>query len=273
MQNVKPLVQIVHAAGIGAWARDRLEPLDANAADRFARFTRAITASDAIWRKHPSWFVASQIAPSHHEIHDEAHLALLETIAPRGAFAARMILPATTDTRSSRTAVSWPAPPLTERSADGRTEVQLIGVDTADGAVAPESITRLASVAALHRGTETTRVIRIVASHHPIPALVREPARLVPGPLAHVHLGAHTNAAEPHASRADLPPFFSPGAFARGDDPWSGSASVLRIYAAHAQPGAIVVERLVAMRSRATGAWGWVPGDARELVGEWVVRA
>jgi hypothetical protein len=273
MQNVKPLVQIVHARGIGTWRGDRLEPLDALSAERFARFTRAITAGDAIWRRHPAWFVTSDVAPARRELHDASRLEVLEAIAPRAAFAARLHLPSPRDVRTSRSGVVWPTIPLVERSADGRTEVQLLGLDTHDGAVPPDSMARLASVIALHRATESTRVVRIVASHHAVPALVREPARVVEGPLAHVHLAAHAKGIEPEGARAELPPLFSPGEFARGEDPWSGSACALRVYAAQGRAGVVVVERLVAMRSRATGIWGWVTGESRELVGDWVIRA
>lgn len=265
MNNVRPLVQIIHAHDVATGTRS-LDPADAA---RFARFVRAIAASDAIWRKHPTWFVGSAIGPADREQHDADRLAVVDAIAPREVLGARVIVPAPRDVRTRRSAIVWPTHPLVARSPDARTEVQLYGLDTHDGGIDPDEFARLAHVQALHRTADPMRAIRVVVSHHPIPALFTEHRATR---LAHLHLAAHTPHVEPSAGRRDLPHFLSPGSFSRADDPWRGTVSVLRIHAAVGEPGVVVCERLVASCSSATGAWGWCASDTGTSIDEWTVR-
>ncbi len=281
MHNVRPMVQIVHVSDVGLTAHSsgRSEP-DALAQAAFARFVLAMTAGDPLWRKHTAWFVASQLSrpPRRWDTSvgparaPDLDLELLDRIAPRTAFRARIVLPGPFESRDPpRAPVVWPAPPLIERSIDARTEVQLYALDTRDGAVDAEPLTRLAALAALHRGDAQTTPVRVVVTHHPVPALLREPARRLPGPLAHLHLAAHTARLEPARAEAS-PAFIAPGAWSHGESPWSGSASVLRLYAALGQPGVIVCERLVATRAEATGRWAVCPDEQGEDACEWVIR-
>ncbi|MEI8255626.1 MAG: hypothetical protein WCJ30_08145 [Deltaproteobacteria bacterium] len=278
MHNVRPLVQIVHVSDVGLLAlpSGRREP-DALEQAAFARFVLALTASDPVWRKHTAWFVASHVAARPNpaafgHLTTDADLDLLDRIAPRTAFRARLVLPGPDETRDpSRAPVAWPAPPLVERSIDGRTEVQLYALDTRDGAVDALPLVRLAALAAMHRGDSQTTPVRVVVTHHPIPALLREAARRVPGPLAHLHLAAHTAGFEP--ARADASAaFIAPGAWSHAGLPWSGSASIVRLYAALGQPGVVVCERLVATRAAATGRWAVCPDEQGETSHEWLLR-
>lgn len=273
MRNVRPLVQIVHVSDIGLAEKSggSLTP-DAYARAAFARFMLSLTAGDAVWRKHPSWFVASRIARNA-AVEFATTLDFLDAVAPRTAFRSRVVLPGPLDPRTPESApVVWPAPPVTERSFDGRTELQLYALDTHDGVVDAASFARLVALESLHRGDAQTTPVRVLVSHHPVPALLRESARRIPGPLAHLHLAAHTPRVEPLRVTTELPHFVSPGAWSSAEPPWSGTASVLRLYAAVVQPGVVLCERFVAARAAVSGEWRFRTGDNGEITQEWVLR-
>jgi len=274
MRNVRPLVQIVHVSDVGLAEKSggSLVP-DAYARGAFARFVLGVSAGDGIWRKYPSWFVASRIARDG-AVGFATTLDFLAAIAPRTAFRSRVVLPGPLDPRTpERAPVVWPAPPVIERSFDGRTEVQLYALDTKDGVLDAASFDRLVALESLHRGDAQTTPVRIVVSHHPLPALMREPARRTPGPLAHLHLAAHTSRVEPTRVTSELPHFVSPGAWSRAEPPWSGTASVLRLYAGVGQPGVVLCERFVAARSSVSGEWRFRTDEHGEIAQEWVLRA
>lgn len=259
--NVRPLVQIVHVSDVSS--DGAVSPY---AFASFARFTTSLTVGDPTWRKHPAWFVASQLPRG------ARALDALEALAPRTAFRARVALCGPHDSRAPRHApVLWPAPPLTERSPDARTEVQLYALDTHDGVVDAPSFARLGGLMAQHRNDARTTAVRVVVSHHPVPALLCERAPDVTGPLAHLHLAAHTPRIEPEVARAS-PAFISPGSFSRAERPWSGTATVLRLYAAMAQSGVVVCERFVAARSAASGEWRVRAEESGEIATEWILR-
>jgi hypothetical protein len=260
IRDARPWLQIVHVADLdlvdaSVW-RDPSVPFAAHRHDpaalpRFTDFVTRITHADPVWRRAATWFVAcgGRTAvgdASSHRLAD-TWLRRWSSIVSASGFLA---LDGECDRKdpSLRDPVRWPAPPLRERTPNGRIELQLFAHDGDDS----DAASRLARIVSASEPEPPRLAFRVMAAHAGV-----SPARVG------MHVTLASSRATPRPDRDTLT------VDTLAAHAGTQSCRVHRLYWSPSHARTVVLERWTAVRQNRLGAYAFSPTeDSNELADE-----
>ncbi len=281
--DARPLIQIVHTAGLSVRVRPTparlpgvraLRPArtpDPTAIDALVEFLHRVVVGDSNWRRVPTWWVDTGARTA---CGDDASLEHARSVMQRIAEAAqagfRLSLAAPWEDRSPWFAARWPSAPATIRSTRGTTELQLFGIASPGGddsrvydAPATDDVRRLEALFAEHRPEPPRTVVRLVAMHGAralaiagTDGLLRGPADLADAGVATI-AGVRSWSADAVGARA-----------VAGTSPWHQRWNLLRVHETSSQPMGVAIETLTVARAHGIGPFRVVRHDS-DSAGDW----
>lgn len=284
MRDLRPLVQLLHVAGLhlAFGAARELGPLralaraqglggllrmpwphDALALLALERSLEALGPGDPVWRRSPTWLLASGPRTARGDGASQVDAAeRCLGLADSAGSSASSALPGPEDDAGEGLLRWWfpaaqPAPPLRLRAPTEGVELQLFSLEEAGDA---------ARLPAHYAASQPARcpAVRLLLC-------TRAPAALPPG--THLALARHAGAATDGVPRWSIAPTLQLDP--EGErDPWPQQLQCLRAYYSPSRPGRVYLERRVL--GRRWGAGPFVPTlaepEGAELAGDTVSR-